>query len=138
MKRLVIVKGKNCFIFVDEYASTPINAFPLEGLYAELENRKKPDKKSVTVSPEGKNSLSSSSLSTILLRSVSTEKIAYQISFDMKGDKTIVDKFLEASASSLSYIDGKVRLKWMSQKLLKSESSFLILYETNLPFSFII
>jgi len=91
VQRFILVKGGHCFVFSEETDISPLYAFPLSGLTANIEDPENPEHLSVTISPSFQN-IRKGDLSTVLLKNLNG-KIVYQITFDIKEDRKIADRF---------------------------------------------
>mmetsp|Transcript_3728 Transcript_3728/g.10506 ORF Transcript_3728/g.10506 Transcript_3728/m.10506 type:complete len:240 (+) Transcript_3728:89-808(+) len=93
--RYVFIQGPCCFIYTDAVDQSPLYTINLEDVVAILEDPKKPDKNSFTVSPRINTNEARENLATILLKHKSTGKQAYQFTFDLSGDKSIAKRFMD-------------------------------------------
>lgn len=107
-RKLVIVKGTHCFIFVDETSVAPLYVIPLHHLIATFEDRSKPHPKTVTISPTGIENLSSEKLQTVLLLRSTNRRVEYQLTFDITVDPTVARRFAECVSRCVVDQKGKV------------------------------
>eukprot|EP00541_Cyclophora_tenuis_P010173 CAMPEP_0116540752 /NCGR_PEP_ID=MMETSP0397-20121206/117_1 /TAXON_ID=216820 /ORGANISM="Cyclophora tenuis, Strain ECT3854" /LENGTH=221 /DNA_ID=CAMNT_0004064649 /DNA_START=26 /DNA_END=691 /DNA_ORIENTATION=+ len=94
VQRFVLVKGDCCFIFGEDTDLEPLYAIPLSDVVPYLEDRTRPDKTSVTISPTFGN-ISKEDLETVLLK-YRTGGQAFQFTFNTKPDKTLAKRFYDA------------------------------------------
>jgi hypothetical protein len=93
--RFVFVKGNCIFVYGQETDPSPLYAIPLETVQAVMEDLKRPDKHSITISPRTNTNYARENLVTILLRDRTTCKHAYQFTFDVSHDKSVAKRFLD-------------------------------------------
>ena len=96
MKRYVVVRKNCCFIFIDEFASSPLYKIPLDDIYAEHENQSKQDSQIVKVSPESTKISVKKPTSTVLLRFSHNRKIAYQFTFNSNDSIEVAKSFFNS------------------------------------------
>lgn len=110
VERFVLIKGGSCFIFVDEAHPSALYVIELEELVPVLENPRKPDKNSFTISPRTidhnlvrRENVSPDTMQTVLLK-YRDGKHAYQFTFDIgaSGDKSTVKRFMDAITQATS------------------------------------
>lgn len=93
--RFVLIKGDCCFVFTEQDDPAPIYAIPLDEVYPLLENPKRPDKGSITISPTANGNMSKSDLVTILFKYKKDGSQAFQFTFNTHSDKSIAKRFLD-------------------------------------------
>lgn len=96
MLRYVLIKGDCCFVFTEQDDSAPIYAIPLDEVYPMLEDPKRPDKGSVTISPTVNANMSKDELVTVLFKYRKDGSQAYQFTFNTHSDKSLAKRFLDA------------------------------------------
>jgi len=79
-----LIKANYLFVFHDTAAPSPLYAIPLDTLQASLEDPSNPSDESYTISPAGETNMSSSDLQTVLLQSLKSHKVLYQVTFNVK------------------------------------------------------
>jgi hypothetical protein len=84
-----------CYVYVDENHPSPLYALPLHDLVPVLEDRKRPDKHSITISPVPNTNESPETMVTILLKSSKTNKLVHQFTFDTRNDPTLAQRFYD-------------------------------------------
>lgn len=95
IQRFVFVKGDCIFVYGQETDPSPFYAIQLETITAMLEDPRKPDKDSFTISPRVNTNEARENLATILLKDRKSGKLAYQITFDTTNDKSLAKRFLD-------------------------------------------
>lgn len=101
VKKFMLVKAGTCFVYVDDTDPSPLYAIPLEDYVAVMERPEKPDKWSVTISPAPGTNQPREGLTTVLLKTRSTQKQAYQFTFDTKQyDSAIPKRFMDLVSQS--------------------------------------
>lgn len=93
--RFILIKGDCCFVFTEQDDPAPIYAIPLDEIYAILEDPKKPDKGSITISPTVNNNMSKQDLVTVLFKYRKDGSQAYQFTFNTHSDKSLAKRFLD-------------------------------------------
>lgn len=94
VKRFVVIKGSCCFVFTEETDVKPLYAIPLDEVRPIMEDRNKPDKASVTISPTSSKG-TSADLATVLLK-YNNGTHAYQFTFDTSSDRSLAKRFYDA------------------------------------------
>mmetsp|Transcript_17360 Transcript_17360/g.22806 ORF Transcript_17360/g.22806 Transcript_17360/m.22806 type:complete len:254 (-) Transcript_17360:144-905(-) len=114
VERFVLIKGNCCFVFTEETDPSPLYSIPLEELVPKLEDPRKPDKHSVTISPKTvsanaaiRENVAKEAMKTVLLK-YRNGKQAYQFTFDASDDATIAQRFLDALERGQKSSDGHV------------------------------
>ena len=114
VERFILVKGSCCFVFTEETDPSPLYSIPLEDIVPKLEDPKKPDKKSVTISPKTfssnaamRENVSKEEMKTVLLK-YRNGKHAYQFTFDASKDESIAKRFIDALERGQKVPEGKV------------------------------
>jgi len=100
--RYVVLKDQNCFVFIEESATSPLYNIPLGSLQPVKEDPKKPHKRSVTFSPSVHTNLSSADHETVLLLDARGE-LAYQFTFDISQHKDLATRFICAVLNINAY-----------------------------------
>jgi hypothetical protein len=90
-----MIKGDCCFVFADQDELAPLYAIPLDEVYPVLEDRRKPDKASVTISPTPNSNMSKDEMVTVLFKYQNDGSQAYQFTFDTHPDKAVAKRFFE-------------------------------------------
>jgi hypothetical protein len=93
VKRYVVVKGNSCFVFTEETEIQPLYAIPLNDVRPVMEDPKKPDKFSVTISPTSAKT-QNADLVTVLLK-YQDGSHAYQFTFDTSKDRSLAKRFYD-------------------------------------------
>jgi len=99
-RRYILIKGTNIFVYTDESAASPIYAIPTESITPVKEDPRKPHPNSYTISPGVDKNFSVDSMSTVLLMD-RTDKLVYQITFDISKDGEISNRFVAAILKSV-------------------------------------
>jgi hypothetical protein len=84
-----------CYVYVDENHPSPLYALPLCDLVPVVEDRKRPDKYSITISPLPNTNESPETMVTVLLKSRKTHKLVHQFTFDTTNDPTRARRFCD-------------------------------------------
>lgn len=96
VKKYMVVKAGSCFVYGEESDPSPMYSIPLNEVFAVLEDRNKPEKGSITISPIPNSNLPREGLVTVLLKYRKNKKQAYQFTFDTKAtDKSFPKRFME-------------------------------------------
>lgn len=95
VKKYILVKDGLCYVYIAETDPKPLYAIELHSLFAVLEDRARPEKGSVTISPMPNTNLPRETMKTILLKSRRTGKQVYQFTFDTEHDPTLAQVFLD-------------------------------------------
>lgn len=82
-----------CYVYVDENHPSPLYALPLCDLVPVVEDRKRPDKYSITISPLPNTNEPPETMVTVLLMSKKTNKLVHQFTFDTTNDPTRAQRF---------------------------------------------
>jgi len=100
--RFVIFKGSTCYVYLDELSNSPLmyTIAMEENFIPTIENRDKPDKHSVTMSPGGNKGVSSTVHETILLKN-KKGKFIFQFTLYVEHDKDLTKKFLAAIQNAI-------------------------------------
>lgn len=108
--RYVVVKGDNCFVFMEEKDPSPLYAIPLHDKIASVEDPVNPEGTSLTISPTFRN-MSKDDLATILLK-YENGKIAYQFTFNKQDGSDLAARFLSVvnSVKSSGIVGDRVSL----------------------------
>ena len=93
VKRFVVIKGNSCFVFTEETEIQPLYAIPLDDVRPVMEDPKKPDKFSVTISPTSAKA-ANADLVTVLLK-YRDGSHAYQFTFDTSKDRSLAKRFYD-------------------------------------------
>lgn len=99
VRRFVVIKGDCCFVFFDDKDVQPLYAIPLDEVIGFVEDPKKPDKLSVTISPNSTNG-SKDEMITVLLKYRINGLQAYQFTFDASADRSVAKRFLDVVQNS--------------------------------------
>jgi hypothetical protein len=84
-----------CYVYVDENHPSPLYALPLNDLVPVVEDRKRPDKYSITISPLPNTNESPETMVTVLLKSRKTNNLVHQFTFDTTNDPTRARRFCD-------------------------------------------
>lgn len=95
VQRFVLVKGNCCFVYGEEFDVRPLYAISLEDVRPYMEDRRFPDKQSITVSPTTGN-IGKGDLTTVLLKDSATGKQAFQFTFNTSADRSLAKRFYDA------------------------------------------
>ncbi|CAB9499565.1 expressed unknown protein [Seminavis robusta] len=119
--RYLVIQGGCCFVFLESTDPSPLYAFSLHELTAEIENLDKPDKASFTVNPISNTNKQHPSLVNVLLRNYGKEKeLEYQIVLDTEKDKGIVKRFLDVvQRNSAAVVEATVQPTSSSKGAIK-------------------
>eukprot|EP00980_Cylindrotheca_fusiformis_P023379 scaffold10429_cov126-Cylindrotheca_fusiformis.AAC.10 len=93
--RYLFVKGNCILVYGEATAPSPLYAIQIASINAEQEDPRNPHNHSYTVSPRANTSEAAENLLTILLKDKTTNKIAYQVTFDTTNDKGVGKRFLD-------------------------------------------
>lgn len=93
--RYAVIRAGCCFVYLESTDMSPLYAFTLGGLYAELEDPDRPDKYSVTVNPVNNTNKPKSNFVTVLLKHKKNKKVAHQFTFDIEKDNGVVKRFMD-------------------------------------------
>ena len=102
MLRFVLIKGDCCFVFAEQDDPAPLYAIPLDEVYPILENPKKPDIASVTISPTVNANMSKDDMVTVLFKYRKDGSQAYQFTFNTHSDKSLGKRFFDTVEQSSS------------------------------------
>lgn len=124
VKRYAVVKGDCCFVFTEKTGIAPLYAIPLDEVYPVLEDPKKPDKFSVTISPTSVDT-TKDSMVTVLLKYRETRNHAYQFTFDTATDPSVAKRFynvIETATSKSKTVTGSIlHAKTLGKTAAKSQ-----------------
>jgi hypothetical protein len=95
IKRYIVVKDNNIFVYVQETDHNPLYNIPLGNLKPEKEDPSNPHKSSITISPGYNTNLQGVDYDTIILLD-GMDNFAYQFTFDITRDKDSCDRFMLA------------------------------------------
>lgn len=97
LKKYCLVKGDCCFVYGEETDNKPLYAIPLEDFFAQIEDRDKPDKLSITINPEPKTNKQRKEYVTVLLKNRSSAKTEapFQFTFKVDKDPTLPQRFVD-------------------------------------------
>jgi hypothetical protein len=96
VKKYVLIKAGSCFVYGEESDPSPIYAIPLDNVFSVLEDRDKPDKGSITISPLPGSNKPPEGMVTVLLKYRENGKQAYQFTFDTDCyDKALPKRFMD-------------------------------------------
>jgi hypothetical protein len=96
VKKYVLIKAGSCFVYGEESDPSPIYAIPLDNVVSILEDRDRPDKGSLTISPLPDSNKSPEGMVTVLLKYRENGKQAYQFTFDTERcDKALPKQFMD-------------------------------------------
>jgi hypothetical protein len=84
-----------CYVYVDENHPSPLYALPLRDLVPVVEDRKRPNKYSITISPLPNTNESPETMVTVLLKSKKTNQLVHQFTFDTTNDPTRAQRFCD-------------------------------------------
>lgn len=82
-------------MFTEQNDPAPIYAIPLDEVYAIMEDPKRPDKGSVTISPTVNKNMSKEDLRTVLFKYKKDSSQAFQFTFNTHSDKSLAKRFLD-------------------------------------------
>jgi hypothetical protein len=105
--RFVLIKGDCCFVFTEQDDPSPVYAIPLDEVYAIMEDAKRPDKFSVTISPTSNKNMSKEDLKTVLFKYKKDSSQAFQFTFNTHSDKSLAKRFLDTVERCSSGKDNK-------------------------------
>ena len=96
VRKYMVVKAGTCFVYGEENDPSPMYAIPLNEMSAFVEDRNKPDKGSITISPIPDSNKPREGLETVLLKYRKDGKQAYQFTFDNRiTDKSFPKRFVD-------------------------------------------
>lgn len=126
VKRFVVIKGTSCFVFTEATETQPLYAIPLDDVLPVMEDPKKPDKFSVTISPTSAKT-QNADLVTVLLK-YQDGSHAYQFTFDTSKDRSLPKRFYDvvhnASKSEANAVTASIiRAKAVGEKAAKAQPS---------------
>lgn len=95
LKKFCLIKSDEniVYVYADESHASPLYGLPLQDLVPILEDRKRPHKFSITISPLPNSNESPENMVTVLLTSGKT--LVHQFSFDTSKDPTIARRFYD-------------------------------------------
>lgn len=101
--RFIVFRDTTCFVYLEDTSPSPLYTIEMEPTFkASIEDPKKPDKYSVTISPYGNNNITSPNFETILLKN-KKKKIIFQFTVDVKNDKDLTQKLLTAIQNAIHH-----------------------------------
>jgi hypothetical protein len=106
--RFILVKGNVIFVFGRETDPSPLYAIDIASVRGIVEDPKKPDPHSYTISPQIGTNKAGTHLTTVLLKDRLTGKQAYQITFDTSRDMSLVKRFMNALETSTKHYGGQL------------------------------
>lgn len=97
LKKFCLMKADENIIFVyaDESHAAPLYGLPLDHLVPMVEDRKRPDKFSVTISPLPNTNEAPETMVTVLLKS-DGKTVVHQFTFDTSKDPTLAQRFYDS------------------------------------------
>lgn len=95
IRRYVVIKDTFCFIYVDKSDPNPLYTIPIESLRAVKDDKKKPHKQSLIVSPLPNTNDQNNALETVILLDA-RNKFVYQFTFDITLGKDVCNQFIQA------------------------------------------
>lgn len=115
VKRFVVIKGDCCFVFTEETEIQPLYAIPLDEVRPVMEDSKKPDKNSVTISPTSANATNVDFV-TVLLKYHNGSQ-AYQFTFDTSKDRSVAKRFYDVVKNA-----SKAKSKTVTASVLQAKN----------------
>jgi len=82
VKYYVMVLGGLCYVYISETDPSPLYAIELDRYRAVMEDPRKPEKGSYTISPQPNTNLPRDTMKTVLLKDKKSNKQAFQFTFD--------------------------------------------------------
>ena len=113
VKRFVVIKGDSCFVFTEDTEIQPLYAIPLDEVRPVMEDPKKPDKNSVTISPTSANT-KNADLVTVLLKYHNGSQ-AYQFTFNTSKDRSVAKRFYDTVQNA-----SKAKSKTVTASILRA------------------
>lgn len=101
--RYVFLKGNCIFVYGQESDASPLYAVQVETVVAVVEDPKKPDRHSYTISPRVNTNEGRENLVTILLKDRATGKQAYQFTFDTTEDRSVAKRFQDVLDQNMKH-----------------------------------
>eukprot|EP00977_Amphora_coffeiformis_P019718 scaffold7405_cov204-Amphora_coffeaeformis.AAC.16 len=95
VKYYVLVKEGLCYVYISETDPSPLYAIALEEYTAVLEDPRHPAKGSYTISPQPNTNMPRDTMKTVLLHDRSTDRQAFQFTFDTEQRADLDKMFLE-------------------------------------------
>lgn len=108
VRRYIFVRGAFIFVYGEKNDPTPLYVVDISNFKATIENPKKPDKYSFTISPQAGTNKSESYFTTVLLKDKKSKKQAYQFTFDTRNDKSLIKRFMDVLSLNAQKFQGKV------------------------------
>jgi hypothetical protein len=108
--RYIFVSGNVIFVYVDVDVETskPLYAILMETLTIEVEDPRRPDSYSYTISPRPNTNQTGEDFTTVLLKDITTHKLMYQITFDTSSDPTVVKRFMDVIVMNSKQYGGRI------------------------------
>lgn len=106
VRRYLFIKGNCLFVYGERSDPSPLYVIELPKFTVDLEDPKKPDPKSHTISPQAGTNLPASYYTTVLLREKNKGKRFYQITFDDRNDKSLTKRFLDVFRVNADHYGG--------------------------------
>ena len=95
VKYYVMVVNGLCYVYISETDPSPLYAIDLDQYRAVMEDPKKPEKGSYTISPQPNTNLPRDTMKTILLKDKKTNQQAFQFTFDTTHQADLDNMFYE-------------------------------------------
>lgn len=108
VRRYIFVRGSFIFVYGQKSDPTPLYVIEISDYKAKIENPKKPDKYSFTISPQAGTNTSESYFTTVLLKDKKSKKQAYQFTFDTRNDKSVIKRFMDVLSLNAKKFEGQV------------------------------
>ena len=109
VRRYIFLRRNCIFVYGEKSDPSPLYVIEIERFRAEIEDPRKPDKHSFSISPQaGSKTASGSCYTTVLLKDKYTGKQEYQITFDTEKDKSLTKRFMDALSINAKRYGGEV------------------------------